>query len=101
MNRMTKIADLRLPLIICNIPGTGVNLLDANTVISVEHEGIVGIKDATGFWSHLINLRSLVVADEFIMYSGDDETSLEFVAKRGDCVYPARPTWPPRPCTPL
>lgn len=84
MNHMTKIADLGLPLIIYNIPGrTGVNLLDANTAILAEHEGIVGIKDATGDLSRLLNLRSLV-GDDFLMYSGDDETSLEFVAKGGD-----------------
>ena len=84
MNHMTKIADLGLPLIIYNIPGrTGINLLDTNTAILAEHEGIVGIKDATGDLSRLLNLRSLV-GDDFLMYSGDDETSLEFVAKGGD-----------------
>jgi 4-hydroxy-tetrahydrodipicolinate synthase len=84
MKHMTTMADLGLPLIIYNIPGrTGVNLLDANTAILAEHENIVGIKDATGDLSRLVNLRSLV-GDDFLMYSGDDETSLDFVAKGGD-----------------
>ena len=84
MNHMTTMADLGLPLIIYNIPGrTGVNIADANTAILAEHENIVGIKDATGDLSRVLSLRSLV-GDDFLMYSGDDETSLEFVAKGGD-----------------
>mmetsp|Transcript_21045 Transcript_21045/g.34812 ORF Transcript_21045/g.34812 Transcript_21045/m.34812 type:complete len:337 (+) Transcript_21045:120-1130(+) len=84
MNHMTSIADMGLPLIVYNIPGrTGVDIEDANMAILAEHESIIGVKDATGDVSRVSSLRELV-GDDFLMYSGDDGTSLDFVLEGGD-----------------
>jgi 4-hydroxy-tetrahydrodipicolinate synthase len=84
IKHMTTMADLGLPLIIYNIPGrTAVDIKDSNLAICAQHENIVGVKDATGDLSRVESLRSLV-GDDFLMYSGDDGTSLDFVAYGGD-----------------
>ena len=88
MKQMTTMADMGLPLIIYNVPGrTGVDLIDTNIAILAQHESIVGIKDATGDLSRVQTLRALLGDnndDDFLMYSGDDATSLDFVARGGD-----------------
>lgn len=84
IRHFTTIADLGLPLVIYNIPGrTGIDFLDENIAICAEHEKIVGVKDATGKLERVEALRSLV-ADDFLLYSGDDATSLEFCLRGGD-----------------
>jgi 4-hydroxy-tetrahydrodipicolinate synthase len=80
----TSIADMGLPLIMYNIPGrASVNLSDESIVICSQHENIVGLKDATGDLSRLTSVRPLV-GDDFLLYSGDDSSSLEFVKQGGD-----------------
>lgn len=77
-------ADLGLPLVMYNIPGrAAINLLDESIATLSQHEGIVGLKDATGDLSRLAAIRPLV-GDDFLLYSGDDSSSLEFVKRGGD-----------------
>ena len=84
IKHFTSMADMGLPVIIYNIPGrTGINFLDENIAICATHENIVGIKDATGDLARLESLRPMV-GDDFLLYSGDDGSSLEFVKKGGD-----------------
>lgn len=85
ITHMTTMADLGLPVIMYNVPSrTGVNFLDASMAIAAQHESVIGVKDATGDLSRVTALRSLVQDPNFLLYSGDDATSVDFVQQGGD-----------------
>jgi 4-hydroxy-tetrahydrodipicolinate synthase len=85
VKHMTFAADLGLPVIMYNVPGrTGVNFADEFMAIAAEHPNIVGLKDATGDLSRLHKMRELVKDPSFLIYSGDDSTSLDFILQGGD-----------------
>lgn len=89
MNHMVAIADMGLPLVMYNIPGrTGVDITDDNLATLLQHDDIVGVKDATGDVSRVVSLRKALAAingnDTSLLYSGDDGTSLDFVLAGGD-----------------
>jgi 4-hydroxy-tetrahydrodipicolinate synthase len=93
IRHFTEIADLGLPLVMYNVPGrTGVNLNDATVAICAQHEGIVGLKDATGDLSRIasvkaaLSLSSLSLQDkkDFLLFSGDDESTVDFCLNGGD-----------------
>jgi 4-hydroxy-tetrahydrodipicolinate synthase len=81
------IADMGLPVVLYNIPGrASVNLSDESIATCAQHESIVGLKDATGDLSRLESVRQLLLrSDErdFLLYSGDDNSSLEYVKRGG------------------
>lgn len=80
----TQIADMGLPVIIYNIPGrSSINFSDESIATCAQHESIIGLKDATGDLSRLTSIRPMV-GEEFLLYSGDDSSSLEFVKRGGD-----------------
>jgi 4-hydroxy-tetrahydrodipicolinate synthase len=81
---MTQLADhIALPLVLYNVPGrTGVDIADETTSTLSQHPNIVGLKDATGNLSRVTNVRSMTPSN-FLLYSGDDETSLDFVLEGG------------------
>lgn len=84
IQHMTNAADLGLPVVIYNVPGrTAVDFLDQNIAIAAQHPGIVGVKDATGDLTRVQALRKLV-SDDFLMYSGDDGTCVDFLLNGGD-----------------
>lgn len=84
VQHMVTTADLGLPVVIYNVPGrTGVNFLDENIAIASQHENVVGLKDATGDLTRVEQVRPLV-GDDFLLYSGDDGTSLEYLRRGGD-----------------
>jgi 4-hydroxy-tetrahydrodipicolinate synthase len=79
------VADFGLPVILYNVPGrTGVDFLDESMAIAAEHENIIGVKDASGDISRVKNMRRLVKDESFLLYSGDDSTSLDFIIEGGD-----------------
>jgi 4-hydroxy-tetrahydrodipicolinate synthase len=74
------------PLMLYNVPGrTGVDLLPETVARLAPHPGIFGIKEATGEVDRVAKLRELCGA-EFMLYSGDDETSREFMLAGGNGV---------------
>lgn len=80
----TSIADMGLPVVMYNIPGrAAINLSDESIATCAQHENIVGLKDATGDLSRFASVRPLV-GDDFLLYSGDDSSSLDFVSQGGD-----------------
>jgi 4-hydroxy-tetrahydrodipicolinate synthase len=84
IQHFTTVADYGLPVIIYNVPGrTAVNFLDESIAVAAQHPGVIGVKDATGDLSRITNLRKLV-ADDFLIYSGDDSTSKDFLLLGGD-----------------
>lgn len=81
----TAIADsLSIPVILYNIPGrTGVNI-QAKTIVSLckNVKNIVGVKEASGDFSHIATLMSM--ADGCVdLYSGNDDQIVPLLAMGG------------------
>ncbi|GGW97214.1 4-hydroxy-tetrahydrodipicolinate synthase [Alteromonas halophila] len=78
------IADAsELPILLYNVPGRTVADMLPETVAELsQHNNIVGLKDATGDISRL-KVTQPLVSDDFIMLSGDDGTSCEFMCEGG------------------
>lgn len=84
IDHMVKAAEGPLPVVMYNVPGrTGVNMADESIAVAAEHENVVGLKDATGDVSRLTSVKPMVPSD-FLLYSGDDGSTLEFMSKGGD-----------------
>lgn len=78
------VADaLDRPVILYNVPGrTGVDLQTATVARLAKHPGIAGLKEATG---DLSRVRPLLEScgEEFVLLSGDDATTREFILAGG------------------
>ena len=81
----TAIADaVPKPVLMYNVPGRTVADMQAETVARLaEHDNIFGIKEATGDIERLQQIQALVDDKNFMMYSGDDCTALEFLKEGG------------------
>ena len=85
-----KIADeVNLPQILYNVPSRTASFIESETVSRLaKHKNIIGIKDATGNMENLKTLKSLcneeIKNNNFSLFSGDDFSSLEFIANGGD-----------------
>lgn len=79
------IADaVQRPVILYNVPGrTGVDLIPETTIRLASHGNIIAIKDATGDLERVEPLRE-GCGSEFLLLSGDDGTSCEFMLRGGD-----------------
>lgn len=89
VNHFMTVADWDiLPVVPYNVPGrTGVNMMDENLALISQHPNIVALKDATGDVDRLVNLRKLLAEQQntdFLLYSGDDGTTIDFIARGGD-----------------
>jgi 4-hydroxy-tetrahydrodipicolinate synthase len=72
-----------LPVILYNVPSrTVADMLPETVAELAKHPKIVGLKDATGDIARLKATQPLV-ADDFVMLSGDDDSSCEFLANGG------------------
>lgn len=72
-----------LPVLLYNVPGRTVADMQPETVAELaQHKNIVGLKDATGDIGRLKETQPLV-PDDFVMLSGDDATSCEFLCEGG------------------
>lgn len=72
-----------IPQILYNVPGrTGCDMQPDTVIQLAQVENIIGIKEATGDLSRLTAIRAKVSA-EFGLYSGDDETAMEFMLMGG------------------
>lgn len=80
----SAVADaLPAPVMMYNVPGRTVADMQAETVGRLAaHENIFGIKEATGDIGRLREILALV-DDDFMLYSGDDFTALEFLKSGG------------------
>ncbi|SDJ13507.1 dihydrodipicolinate synthase [Ferrimonas sediminum] len=71
------------PIILYNVPGrTCCDLLPETTAELAKLPGIIAIKDATGDLSRVPLLQQLC-PDDFLLFSGDDPTSMEFIRLGG------------------
>ncbi len=72
-----------IPQLLYNVPGRTAVDMTAETVGRLASiKNIIGIKEATGSMERLADIRARV-DDDFILLSGDDATSLEFLLKGG------------------
>lgn len=89
IQHFTTAADYGLPVVIYNVPGrTAVDMSDESIAMAALHENIVAVKDATGKLERVQSLQAklakLGVSQDFLLYSGDDATSMDFVLQGGD-----------------
>jgi len=71
------------PIMLYNVPGRTVTDILPETVARLaEHENIVALKDATGDMQRLQDQQALV-RDDFLYFSGDDFTTLDFIRLGG------------------
>ena len=96
------IADaVDLPIIIYNIPGRCVIDMSVETMAKLaEHENIVGVKDATNELGRVIRSR-LEIGDDFCHLSGEDPTSVAFLAHGGKGCVSVTANVAPRMCSQL
>jgi len=72
-----------LPQILYNVPGrTAVDMLPETVARLSKIKNIIGIKEATGDLNRLAAIKALV-ADDFMLYSGDDATACDFILQGG------------------
>ncbi len=72
-----------LPQILYNVPGrTAVDIQPETVARLAEFDNIIGLKDATADVSRVAIHRELC-GDDFLLFSGDDLTGLEFVLAGG------------------
>lgn len=78
------VADaVAIPQLLYNVPGrTACDMSVKTTVRLSEVENIIGIKDATGDMTRAEQLKASLPAD-FILLSGDDGTTIEFMKRGG------------------
>ncbi|HEY9200655.1 MAG TPA: 4-hydroxy-tetrahydrodipicolinate synthase [Gammaproteobacteria bacterium] len=75
-----------IPQILYNVPGrTACDMLPPTVARLAAISNIIGVKEATGELSRLSEIRQLC-GDDFDIYSGDDETGLEFLLQGGNGV---------------
>ncbi len=76
----------KIPQILYNVPGrTCCDLLPETVAVLAKIENIIGIKEATGNLSRLTAIKALVNKD-FLLFSGDDGTGMDFMLLGGDGV---------------
>jgi len=76
--------EVTRPVILYNVPGrTGVDLSNETVIRLAAHGNIAAIKDATGELDRVAALRNSC-GSEFLLLSGDDGTSSEFMLGGGD-----------------
>lgn len=72
-----------LPVLLYNVPSRTVADMLPETVAELSlHKNIVGLKDATGDMARLTETQALV-ADDFVLLSGDDASSCDFLCLGG------------------
>jgi len=81
---LTLAENTQLPICLYNVPSrTGVDLKPETVARLALHERIVAIKEATGSLVRATELRALC-PDDFLLLTGDDPTTMPFMAQGGD-----------------
>jgi 4-hydroxy-tetrahydrodipicolinate synthase len=71
------------PIMLYNVPGrTVTDILPETLARLAEHPNIVALKDATGDLQRLQD-QQVLTRDDFLYFSGDDFTTLEFIERGG------------------
>lgn len=83
----TKIADsVNIPIILYSVAGrTGVNISPSTVFELAKHPNIVGIKEASGNISQVVEIAKCV-SDDFALYSGNDDMIVPLLSVGGSGV---------------
>lgn len=81
IQHFTTVADAStVPMIVYNVPGrTGCNLLPKTLAKLAEHPNIVGVKEATGNMTQMVEIMHLC-GDKLDVYSGEDALTVPMMA---------------------
>ena len=81
IKHFTMIADAsEVPVILYNVPGrTGCALTPKTVAVLAEHPNIVGLKEATGNMSQMVEIMNLC-GDKIDVYSGEDALTVPMMA---------------------
>lgn len=80
----TKIADaVNIPIILYSVAGrTGVNISPSTVFELAKHTNIVGIKEASGNISQVVEIAKCI-SDDFALYSGNDDMVVPLLSMGG------------------
>ncbi len=80
----TKIADaVNIPIILYSVAGrTGVNISPSTVFELAKHPNIVGIKEASGNISQVVEIAKCI-SDDFTLYSGNDDMIVPLLSVGG------------------
>ena len=80
----TKIADaVNIPIILYSVAGrTGVNISPSTVFELAKHPNIVGIKEASGNISQVVEIAKCI-SDDFALYSGNDDMVVPLLSVGG------------------
>lgn len=80
----TKIADsVNIPMILYSVAGrTGVNISPSTVFELAKHPNIVGIKEASGNISQVVEIAKCI-SDDFALYSGNDDMIVPLLSVGG------------------
>jgi len=80
----TKIADaVNIPIILYSVAGrTGVNISPSTVFELAKHPNIIGIKEASGNISQVVEIAKCI-SDEFALYSGNDDMVVPLLSVGG------------------
>ncbi len=100
IEHFTYLADhIGLPIILYNIPGrTGVKINVETAVELSKHKMIIGMKEASGDMSYVVEVISKTKDQGFALYSGEDNLILPFIASGGMGVISVLSNIYPREC---
>lgn len=74
---------VNIPIILYNVPGRTACDMLPETIGRLSHiNNIIGVKEATGELDRVAEIKKLV-DDDFLIISGDDATTVEFILKGG------------------
>jgi len=83
LHHKTIADEVAIPQLLYNVPGrTAVDMLPGTVARLSKVENIIGIKEATGDIQRLADIQKLVDKD-FLLFSGDDATAVDFIAQGG------------------
>ncbi|MGW9857129.1 4-hydroxy-tetrahydrodipicolinate synthase [Staphylococcus hominis] len=79
--------DVKLPVVLYNVPSRTNMTIDPETVETLSHNDyIVAIKDATNDFNYYEEVKKRINQDEFALYSGNDDNVVEFYNRGGNGV---------------
>ena len=84
VRHFTQVADrVNAPIVVYNVPGrTGCALSVKSVEALARHPGIIGLKEASGDMSYMMNIAHLA-GNDFAIVSGNDDITLPIMAAGG------------------
>ena len=76
--------EVKLPVVLYNVPSRTNMTIEAETVETLSHNPyIVALKDATNDFDYMEEVKKRINEDEFALYSGNDDNVVEFYQRGG------------------